>query len=53
MCYYITATLPKETNMERTKPLFEDFKMDFTQINNLNIEPQLRPKELYLKMLTT
>ena len=49
MCYYITATLPKETNLERLRPLLEDFKMDFTQINNLNIETQLRPKELYFR----
>jgi len=49
MCYYITATLPKETNMERLKPLFEEFNMSFTPINNIYIEPQLRPGELYFR----
>jgi len=49
MCYYITATLPKETNVERLKPLLEEFNMSFTPIKNNNIEPQLRPGELYFR----
>jgi len=49
MCYYITTTLPKETNLERLRLLLEDFKIDFTQINNLNIETQLIPKEMYFR----
>ena len=49
MCYYITATLPKKANLEKLRPLLEDFNMDFTLINNLNIETQLRPKELYFR----
>ena len=49
MCYYITATLPKETDMERLKPLLEEFNMSFTSINNVYIKPQLRPGELYFR----
>jgi len=30
MCYYITTTLPKDTNMERIKSLLEDFNMSLT-----------------------
>ena len=35
--------------MEKLRPLLEDFNMDFSLINNLNIETQLRPNELYFR----
>ena len=35
--------------MERLKSLLEDFNMSLISINNLNIETQLRPKELYFR----
>ena len=49
ICYYITASLPKEANLENLRPLLEKFNMDFTLISNLNIKTQLRPNELYFR----
>lgn len=49
MCYYITATLPKETNLLNLKPIFEQFNMSFTSVRNEKVEVQLRPGELYFR----
>ncbi|MFW9820489.1 MAG: hypothetical protein ACFFE5_12830 [Candidatus Thorarchaeota archaeon] len=49
MCYYITATLPKETNLLKLKPIFDQFNMDFTSIKNESVEAQIRPGELYFR----
>lgn len=49
MCYYITATLPKETKVLELKPIFEQFNMSFSSVKNEKIEAQLRPGELYFR----
>ena len=49
MCYYLTATLPKETNLLSLNPILEKFNMSFTPIQNKTIETQLRPGELYFR----
>ncbi|MFX1571629.1 MAG: hypothetical protein ACFFB0_02690 [Promethearchaeota archaeon] len=49
MCYYITATLPNDVNLEELKSYFDKFNMDFSPINNSNVKPQLRPNEMYLR----
>ena len=49
MCYYLTATLPKETNILSLKRLFEKFDMSFKPLQNKNLESQLRPGELYFR----
>ena len=49
MCFYITATLPKEANIEELKSLFDKYDMAFVPINNKYVESQLRPKELYFR----
>jgi len=49
MCYYITATLPNEVNLEELNSYFDKFNMDFSPINNDNVKSQLRPNELYLR----
>ena len=49
MCYYITATLPKDTKLEHLQQIVDDYKMGFTPIDNNHIKSQLRPQELYLR----
>ncbi|MFX0049440.1 MAG: hypothetical protein ACFE8G_14970 [Candidatus Hermodarchaeota archaeon] len=49
MCYYITATLPKETDISSLRELLKEFNMRFKLVKNKNLESQLRPGELYLR----
>jgi len=49
MCFYITATLPKDVNLEEFNEIFEQFKMSFIPIKNSEFENHLRPGELYLR----
>ncbi|MFX0074196.1 MAG: hypothetical protein ACFE96_02040 [Candidatus Hermodarchaeota archaeon] len=49
MCYYITATLPKEADLLSLKPVFEKHKMSFTSVMNEKVLAQLRPGELYFR----
>ncbi len=48
MCFYITATLPKNTILEDFRNLFNKYNMAFSPLKNANVSPQLRPEELYL-----
>jgi hypothetical protein len=49
MCYYITATLPKDTKLDSLKPILGNFDMAFSILKNANITSQLRPDEIYLR----
>lgn len=49
MCYYITATLPKDTKPDSLKAVLGKFNMEFTLLKNPNIESQLRPGEMYFR----
>lgn len=49
MCYYITAILPKGTNIEALIPVFDIYEMVFDPVNNENIKSQLRSGELYFR----
>ncbi len=49
MCYYITATLPKDTKLDNFKSILGKFNMDFSLLKNPHIAPQLRPEEIYLR----
>jgi len=49
LCYYITATLPDDVNLEELKAIFNEFDMEFSLINNYNVKSQLRRNELYLR----
>ena len=49
MCYYITATLPKDTKIDSLKPILGKFDMEFSILKNANITSQLRPDEIYLR----
>ncbi len=49
MCYYITATLPKNTRLDSLKPILGKFGMEFSILKNTNITSQLRPDEIYLR----
>ncbi|WP_414588903.1 hypothetical protein [Scytonema sp. PCC 10023] len=51
MCYFITATLPKDTDLKSASALFEQFKLGFKVIHNPHIEAQLPSGEHYI--LTT
>jgi len=49
MCFYITATLPKNTILEDFRNLFNKHNMAFSPLKNTHVSSQLRPEELYLR----
>ena len=49
MCFYITATLPKEAKLEELQGIFNVYSMAFSPIKNERIQTQLRPGELYFR----
>ena len=49
MCFYITATLPKNTVLEDFRNVFNKYNMAFSPLKNANVSSQLRPEELYLQ----
>ncbi|MFX1384789.1 MAG: hypothetical protein ACFFBP_20370 [Promethearchaeota archaeon] len=49
MCFYITATLPKDVNLEEFYEIFEQFKMSFIPIKNSEILHYLHSGEQYLR----
>jgi len=49
MCFYITATLPKNTSIESLKTLLDRYNMAFFPIKNNNVSPQFRLGELYFR----
>ena len=49
MCFYITATLPKDVDLEQLKDIFNEYNMAFNPIENDNIQSQLRTGELYFR----
>ncbi len=51
MCHFITATLPKGTNLEAAATVFDQFKLGFKVIHNQHLESQIPEGEHYI--LTT
>jgi len=49
MCFYITATLPKDINLEQLKNIFNEHNMAFNIIKNSKVQSQLRNGELYFR----
>ncbi|MFX1446431.1 MAG: hypothetical protein ACFFHV_23810, partial [Promethearchaeota archaeon] len=49
MCFYITATLPKDINLEQLKDIFNEHNMAFNIIKNTHVQSQLRTGELYFR----
>ena len=49
MCYYITATLPKDTDIESMKNILDRYNMAFSPIINNNLNQQFPPGELYFR----
>ncbi|MFX0070337.1 MAG: hypothetical protein ACFFAO_04525 [Candidatus Hermodarchaeota archaeon] len=49
MCFYITATLPKEASFDTIKEIFNEYNMVFNPIQNKSIQTQLRPSDLYFR----
>ena len=44
MCFYITATLPKNTKLEELRNVFNKYNMAFSPLKNANVSYQLRPE---------
>ena len=49
MCYYITATLPKETKVEALRQILDKYEMAFQPLNNKSVKKQLRQSEQYFR----
>ncbi|MFX0028307.1 MAG: hypothetical protein ACFE8B_03790 [Candidatus Hermodarchaeota archaeon] len=49
MCFYITATFPKGTQVEKFRQILEKYEMEFSPIHNPKVQSQLRPDELYFR----
>ncbi len=49
LCFYITATMPKGTQIENIREILELYKMEFSEIHNPMVQAQLRPGELYFR----
>jgi hypothetical protein len=49
MCFYITATLPENSDIESIRLILDKYKMAFSPINNIKLRSQLRPGELYFR----
>ena len=41
MCYHLTASLPKGTNMEALRPVIEEYDMAFQPLSNESVASQL------------
>ncbi|MFW9821655.1 MAG: hypothetical protein ACFFE4_01890 [Candidatus Thorarchaeota archaeon] len=50
MCFYITATLPKGTQIEEITEILESHQMKFSEIDNRIVKSQLRSGELYFRL---
>ena len=49
MCYYITVTLPKDTDIDSIRNILNRYNMAFSPIINNNLFHQIRPGELYFR----
>ena len=49
MCFYITATLPKETDIESVRDILNRYNMGFSPIDNSTFISQLRSGELLFR----
>ena len=53
MCYYITATLPKEADIATIEHIISRYNMGFEPLANKKIKSQLRAGELYFRPTQT
>ncbi len=49
MCFYITATLPKNTDLDKISTILDEFEMSFIPIHNDIVLSQLKAGDLYLR----
>jgi len=49
MCFYITATLPKRTDLDKIRAILDEFEMAFIPIHNDRVLTQVKAGELYLR----
>jgi hypothetical protein len=49
MCFYITATLPKDVDLEEIRDLLKEYNMAFSPLENESIQSQIRAGELYFR----
>jgi hypothetical protein len=47
MCYYITATVPEDADLERLRPVIDTWKRGFARVTNPHVQPQLPPGDQY------
>jgi hypothetical protein len=51
MCFYITATLPKKTDLDKIRTILDEFEMSFIPIHNDRVLSQLKADNLYLRAI--
>jgi len=49
MCFYITATLPNKTDLDKIRTTLDQFEMAFIPLNNDSVSSQLTTGDLYLR----
>lgn len=49
LCFYITATLPKKTDLDKIRTILDEFEMAFIPIHNDRVSSQLKAGNLYLR----
>jgi hypothetical protein len=50
MCFYITATLPNNTDIQAIQNIFNQYDLTFAPIKNDIVQTQLRPEEFYFRV---
>lgn len=51
MCHFITATLPKDTDLKKSEQIFKSHHLGFKEIENLSVAEHLEKGDIYI--LTT
>lgn len=49
MCFYITATIPNKTDLDKIRTTLDQFEMAFIPIHNDSVSSQLRAGDIYLR----
>ena len=49
MCFYITTTLQKKTDVDKLRTFLDKFEMAFIPLNNDSVSSQLKAGDLYLR----
>ena len=52
MCFFITATLPKDVDLEELKDIFNEYSMAFNPIKNNNADIKFTNYKYFYKKIT-